>query len=148
MNKSSRQFRIRVLIGAAIPFFGVLFVLFFMDNGPKRSGKKSYEKHCGNCHGAQGEGLRNLYPPLAGSDYLLAHEADLPCIIRYGLQKTIQVNGVTFDQPMAGLELPPAEIAAIINYMHREFKATSVMTSTDEVRNKLKRCPGAPKKQR
>src|SRR3546814_7965168 len=37
------------------------------------NGKKVYTTHCQNCHGAKGEGLGALYPPLTDSTFLTTH---------------------------------------------------------------------------
>ncbi|NQZ78447.1 MAG: cytochrome c, partial [Ekhidna sp.] len=34
-------------------------------------GAKIYATYCANCHQQDGKGLASLYPPLAGSDYLM-----------------------------------------------------------------------------
>ena len=37
----------------------------------KIEGSKIYTTYCVSCHQADGQGLSALYPPLAGSDYLM-----------------------------------------------------------------------------
>ena len=36
------------------------------------AGEKVYQTYCTACHQANGQGLAGAFPPLAGSDYLLA----------------------------------------------------------------------------
>src|SRR3546814_760087 len=48
------------------------------------NGKKVYTTHCQNCHGAKGEGLGALYPPLTDSTFLTTHRVQLACIVKYG----------------------------------------------------------------
>ena len=43
-----------------------------------------YRKHCANCHGRDGEGLRELFPPLTGSLYLADRLPALPCLLTTG----------------------------------------------------------------
>src|SRR5690606_19773635 len=48
------------------------------------NGKALYETHCRNCHGHQGEGLGQLYPPLTDTVFMHIHQSQLACLIRYG----------------------------------------------------------------
>ncbi|MGD1844762.1 MAG: c-type cytochrome [Salibacteraceae bacterium] len=89
---------------------------------PSKKGKRLYEVHCANCHGEEGQGLAQLYPPLANSDYLEAHATELPCIILNGIEGEILVNGVSYNQQMLGHpELSDAQIANITNYVVRQW---------------------------
>ena len=86
-------------------------------------GKKLYANHCAGCHQDQGEGLGKVYPPIKDSDYLKAHFADLPCIIRNGMDKKIIVNGEEFTYEMYGIKgIGDYEIAAICNYIAFTWK--------------------------
>jgi hypothetical protein len=89
----------------------------------------------------KGEGLGSLYPPIANSDYLVAHISDLPCIIRYGIQDTILVNGVVYDQPMAGIaELNDIEIHNITNYIMKSMLNKDTVYTFKNVEDRLKKC--------
>ncbi|OUR72268.1 hypothetical protein A9Q78_07300 [Methylophaga sp. 41_12_T18] len=37
-----------------------------------KQGKKIYKSQCAACHQKKGQGIPGVFPPLAGSDYLLA----------------------------------------------------------------------------
>lgn len=47
-------------------------------------GYKVYQKNCAQCHGRSGQGLKQLYPPLADSRYFSQEIAKLPCLIVNG----------------------------------------------------------------
>jgi mono/diheme cytochrome c family protein len=90
----------------------------------QHQGERLYVQHCAGCHGEQGEGLGHLIPPLAGSDYLAGHRAQLACIVRQGLRGPIVVNGVSYNQVMLGVQdttthhhLSPAQITNLLNYI-------------------------------
>ena len=86
------------------------------------NGKQVYEQHCQNCHGAKGEGLARLYPPLTDTSFLKANKSKLACIIRYGMSDTIIVNGVEFSGKMpAESHLPEIDVAAVITYITNSF---------------------------
>ena len=104
-------------------------------------GERLYLFHCAPCHMNGGEGLGNLYPPIVNSDYLLANLSHLPCIIRYGIQDTIIVNGVLYDQPMAGIkELNDIEIHNITNYIMKSMLQQDTVYTFKNVEEKLKNC--------
>lgn len=150
MNKQARQSLWLILAFVSVPALGLLYVFLFENpTGNGHSPAEAYAQHCGNCHGAAGEGLRSLYPPLAGSDYLADHQEDLACIIRAGMSGPITVNGKEFDQPMPGLpELPADEVSRIINYINSSWGNDFPFQSEEEVRQKFRSCtPSQPKTQ-
>lgn len=105
------------------------------------NGQKRYVTHCQNCHGAEGEGLGRLYPPLTDEDYLKTNRAQLPCIVAHGLTGEIQIHGVTYDTEMpANPELTPIDIAYILTYITNSFGNEAETFSQEEVEKSLKNC--------
>jgi mono/diheme cytochrome c family protein len=103
--------------------FGVLTSLLFLGNACGKTdrvqGHNLYDQHCGNCHMEEGEGLRALIPPLAGSDYLRDNPAAVVRGIRYGMEGPMIVNGITYDHPMPGnQDLSEFQIVNIMNYVN------------------------------
>ena len=85
-------------------------------------GQQLYAQHCSNCHQEDGEGLAQLIPPLAQSDYMLAAVDRTLCIIKYGLQRPIIVNGQDYQQMMpANLALRDIEVAQIATYIYNTW---------------------------
>ncbi len=80
-------------------------------------GAKIYSTYCANCHQDDGKGLAALYPPLAGSDYLMENFARAACIIKNGQAKEIVVNGVTYSQLMPGNPITNLEVAEVLTYV-------------------------------
>lgn len=80
-------------------------------------GAKVYATYCANCHQQDGKGLASLYPPLAGSDYLLEDIARAACIVKNGQSKEIVVNGVTYNQMMPGNPITNLEIAEVLTFI-------------------------------
>ena len=105
------------------------------------TGQAAYETHCARCHGAEGEGFKDLYPPLAGVDYLQTHREQLPCIIRHGLEGRMVIQGKEYDLPMIGNPaLSPLEIANIINYVNSNWGNDGAFMHVDEVERLLREC--------
>ena len=85
-------------------------------------GKAIYKQYCINCHQTNGEGLRKLIPPLAGSDYLEDNQKEVACLIKYGAKIPIKVNGVTYRPTMpAHTPLTHLEIAEVITYINNSW---------------------------
>jgi len=124
------------------------FLLFFLTVGcfsceqqPYQMGERLYKKHCANCHMDGGEGLAGLIPPLAGSDYLLQNRDNLACIIRYGLQDTLVVNGKFYAEIMAGNDqLSDIHIANITNFILQSWGNNGPVLRFEEVEASLKTC--------
>ncbi len=106
----------------------------------KVEGEKLYTAYCANCHQRDGKGLASLYPPLAGSDYLLADLPRAACIIKNGLMGEIIVNGDTYNQMMPGNPITNLEIAEILSYVTNSWGNEAGLTSVKDVEKWLKEC--------
>lgn len=93
------------------------------------NGKNVYEKNCQNCHGANGEGLGNLYPSLRSSEYIDENRTNLACDIRFGL------NSMP-ENP----QLTAIEIAYLINYIGNYFDNSIGFYSQEQTIEDLKNC--------
>jgi len=93
------------------------------------NGKNIYEKNCQNCHGANGEGLGNLYPSLRDSEYIDKHRTKLACDIRFGLNSMPENPQIT-----------AIEIAYVINYIGNYFDNTIGFYSQEQTIEDLKNC--------
>ncbi len=97
------------------------------------SGAEIYKKNCSNCHGIDGLGLRNLYPPIKGSTYL-EDKNKLVCIIKNGLQGPINVAGKTYNQKMpAAKGLYDLDIAQLITFLNDRWGSSKKIVEVDEV---------------
>ncbi len=105
------------------------------------NGQKLYVSHCQNCHGAKGEGLGGLYPPLTDSIYLINHREQLACIVKRGLSGPIVINGQQFDTEMPpNPHLTPIEIAYVLTYIGNSFGNKMGIYTLDEVQEALVEC--------
>lgn len=132
---------IRVAILGGFVFILLVTMFFRSCSKPPQKGAQVYEKKCADCHGANGEGFRNLIPPLNNADFLDQHTDDFACIVAYGIDDTIVVNGVTFHQPMAGIpELNEVEIANVANYVYEQWSTSKKKFSPKEVETRIANC--------
>jgi mono/diheme cytochrome c family protein len=118
------------------------------DDNTYKQGKILYVRYCANCHMEDGSGLKGLIPPLLKSDYLLAHRAELPCILLRGQKGKIIVNGVEYGNQemlavkrLSGYPLTDFEMTNILNYVSTSMENKEKIWTIDEVREGLKTCP-------
>lgn len=82
------------------------------------TGSIVYQNHCQNCHGAHGEGLKALIPPLTDSAFLKKNLQLLPCLVKNGLKGKITIHQKEFDSQMpADTGLANIEIAQALTYI-------------------------------
>ena len=106
----------------AIPLIVLTLCLAACGKTEHLQGRALYLTHCNNCHLEEGQGLRQLIPPLAGSDYLAERPGDVVRGIRHGMEGPMVVNGVTYDHPMPGnIELSEFQIVNIVNYINQAW---------------------------
>lgn len=102
-------------------------------------GKEIYEQNCANCHQKDGKGFQNLYPAIAGSDYLKDKEKVI-YIIKNGLSGELLVNGKKYEQPMpANNQLTNLDIAEVVTYIYNEWNGETKITEVKEVEKVLKK---------
>lgn len=127
------------VVGFILLFIIVFMIYFGLGNDNSDIGKEEYQKHCANCHGMNGEGLRDLIPPLNDKKWLYAE--NLVCILKYGLNDTIIVNDKKYFGVMpSNPKLENDEIAAIICYMRNEFIHENNTISIKEVNEARLKC--------
>ncbi|MGB0403806.1 MAG: c-type cytochrome [Salibacteraceae bacterium] len=104
-------------------------------------GKELYEEKCANCHGIEGNGLQQLYPPIKNSDYLIKNQEMLACMIRYGQEGAITVNGVGFNESMPAQPLlSDIDIYNIINYISKNIDSKIEPVHIQTINDQLLDC--------
>lgn len=132
------KIRVLIVFGTAVLIVGVLS--FRACSAPPNKGKAMYEAHCGNCHGSDGMGFA-MYPPVANSDYLLTNIDRFACMVFYGMNDSITVNGKSYNHPMPGnTALTSVQIANIANYILKEMNASSLSLSSEKIDQQLNNC--------
>lgn len=103
-------------------------------------GAKIYSTYCANCHQQDGKGLASLYPPLAGSDYLLENLPRAACIIKNGQSKEIVVNGETYNQMMPGNPITNIEVAEVLTYIGNAWGNETGLIGVKDVDKWIEEC--------
>jgi mono/diheme cytochrome c family protein len=84
-------------------------------------GKTIYNSQCVTCHREKGEGIKDVYPPLAKSDYMMANRTRSIGIVVNGLTGQITVNGAQYDGEMLSVDLPDQQVSDVLNYVRNSW---------------------------
>ncbi len=104
------------------------------------NGEQHYLLHCANCHQRDGKGLRDLYPPIAGSDFLKDRKR-VVCVIRHGMSGPVTVKGKTYNQAMpANQQLYETDIAELVTYIYGRWGDVDAIIPADTIRGILENC--------
>jgi nitrite reductase (NO-forming) len=98
-------------------------------------GKLVFMQTCAVCHQTNGQGLPQVFPPLARSDFLMADKARSIRIVLRGMSGPISVNGTTYDSVMPPVvQLTDEQVANVLTYVRNSWGNTGDAVSPDEVR--------------
>ncbi len=100
-------------------------------------GKQVYMGLCFACHQPDGKGLPNVFPPLAGSDFMLADRERAIRIVLKGLTGPVVVNGKKFDSAMPPQEaqLTDAQVADVLTYVFNAWGNSGDAFTADQVKS-------------
>jgi mono/diheme cytochrome c family protein len=85
-------------------------------------GKQVFAGNCVACHQATGKGLPGVFPPLAGSEWVIGDERVLANILLHGIEGELMVAGNSFKGSMPAFQqLGDAELAAVASYVRSEW---------------------------
>lgn len=93
---------------------------------PKVVGKRLYTQNCVVCHQPSGMGVAGQFPPLVGSEYVLAEgnmgDNHLVMLVLNGLQGHFMVKGEAYNNAMVPWkQLTDEQIADILTYIRSDW---------------------------
>lgn len=97
-------------------------------------GKQVYTLFCQNCHMDQGQGLNNIYPPLAKADYLMADKNRSILQVLEGAKGEMIVNGKKYSAPMAAIKLTDEQTSDVLNFVRNSFGNKGGAIKPEEVK--------------
>lgn len=110
-------------------------------------GEQIYKAKCVVCHQANGQGVENVFPPLANSDYLLADKVRAVAQTLNGSKVEMVVNGKKYNQEMTPQVDTKEDAVAVINYVLNNFGNNGGYVTLDDVKNiEIKPRASAPAK--
>jgi mono/diheme cytochrome c family protein len=106
-------------------------------------GRRLFTSICAACHQPTGQGLPNVFPPLAGSDFLNADKDRAIKTVIYGRQGEVVVNGLKFNNSMPSFPLTDQDIAYVLTFVYNSFGNSGLEVTPEEVKT-LRGQPPAP----
>ena len=106
-------------------------------------GAHIYQRHCAECHQANGEGVPRMYPALAGNASILTDPAVNPVRIVYagGFPPSTAGNPRPFGMPPFYQDLSDYDVAAVVTYIRRSWGNDAPPVSQGEAA-RLRGIPG------
>ncbi len=108
------------------------------DNDWVQLGEQVYGNYCASCHQSNGEGLPGVFPPLKGSQPVLAEDASEHIeIVLDGLKDKV-IKGTSYLSPMPGFsgQLNDEEVAAVVNHERTQWGNSAKLVSSRDVVSK------------
>jgi nitrite reductase (NO-forming) len=84
-------------------------------------GAQVFATVCATCHQTAGQGVTGVFPPLAGSDFLMSDKARSIRILLGGLKGEVIVNGATYRGEMPKLPLSDEQVSSVLSYVRANF---------------------------
>lgn len=107
-------------------------------------GKPVYMQTCLVCHQPTGLGLPGAFPPLAGTDYTTGDARRMVAMLLKGVQGSLKVNGVTYNNIMLPLDMQfpilkdDGKVADVVNYVRNSFGNKDEIGITPEFVTKVR----------
>jgi mono/diheme cytochrome c family protein len=97
-------------------------------------GKQLFTSICSACHQLTGRGLPNVFPPLAGSDFLNSDKNRAIKIVINGRQGEIVVNGLKYNNSMPKFPLSDDDIANVLTFVYNSFGNSGIEVTAEEIK--------------
>jgi mono/diheme cytochrome c family protein len=97
-------------------------------------GRRLFTSICAACHQPTGRGLPNVFPPLAGSDFLNADKNRAIQTVIFGRQGEVVVNGMKFNNSMPSFPLNDQDIANVLTFVYNSFGNAGLEVTPQEVK--------------
>jgi mono/diheme cytochrome c family protein len=113
-------------------------------------GSTIFKSFCQTCHGADGNGIKSLAPPLNNSNWVNGDKNKLIPIVLFGLTGPVKVNGTIYGPPeingdMPGIgnntEFSDEDLAQLLSFLRRSWRNNAdkvTVADIKKVRTKYK----------
>jgi mono/diheme cytochrome c family protein len=98
-------------------------------------GKKLYETHCVDCHGADGKGLAPAYPPLVGNRALTMDNSvnAVRIVLNGGFAPGTEANPRPYGMPPYSHVMNDDEVAAVVTYLRASWGNNAPPVTSSDV---------------
>jgi mono/diheme cytochrome c family protein len=99
-------------------------------------GAQIYSAQCVACHQANGAGLPGVFPPLAGSEWVVGADNVAAAILLHGVTGKLTVKGAAYNGQMPAFKdkLGDAEIAAVLSHIRSNFGNSAAKVTPEAVK--------------
>jgi mono/diheme cytochrome c family protein len=104
-------------------------------------GRRLFSSICAACHQPSGAGRPNVFPPLAGSDFLNADKGRAINVVIFGRQGEVVVNGLKYNNNMPSFPLTDQDIANVLTFVYNSFGNSGLEVTADEVKAQRSNAP-------
>lgn len=103
--------------------------------GAKVDGAALFASLCVACHQATGLGLPGVFPPLAGSEWVLGKDSTAAAILLHGINGSLTVKGTVYNgaMPAFGGQLDDEQIAAVLTYVRSQWGNSAAAVTAETV---------------
>lgn len=103
--------------------------------GAAVDGAAVFATRCAACHQATGAGLPGVFPPLAGSNWVLGKDTTLASIVLHGVTGPLTVNASVYNGTMPTFkdQLQDGELAALLTHVRSQWGNQAGAVSIDTV---------------
>ena len=103
--------------------------------GARIDGGAIFTSMCAACHQATGQGLPGVFPPLAGSEWVVGKPDTAIAILLHGINGAIEVKGKVYQgaMPAFGATLGDGEIAAVLTHIRSQWGNAAAAISAETV---------------
>ncbi len=97
------------------------------------AGKKVYNTTCFACHQANGQGLPNVFPPLAKADFMLEDVERAISGVLFGQTGPMVVNGKTYNSAMTPQNVTDNDAANVMTFVLNNWGNSHAMITPQKV---------------
>lgn len=103
--------------------------------GAKVDGAALFSSLCAACHQATGQGLPGVFPPLAGSEWVIGKDSTAAAILLHGINGSLTVKGTVYNgaMPAFGGQLNDEQIAAVLTHIRSQWGNSAAPVSAETV---------------
>ena len=120
-----------ILVTFLVSTLAIILVSFDQTFDLKASierGEKIYTTQCASCHMVEGEGIAEVFPPLAKSDYLNDKNRLIKVVLQ-GVRGPMKINGIEYNSEMPGVKLTDQQVSDVLNFIRNSWgnKAAAIL---------------------